>query len=271
MTVDQMVDFLTDSFHDIDRETLFLILQSNNYHLENTLEMLFSMENEDTRPQQPKSPQSQNAPIHSHASISSHSSAAGPPSSTSSSQRRGAQVVLPDDFLRVPGYSEKRQEYVETGSLVNLLADPLFLQELEREFGPNYQSVLREHLQAEALRNTVDRAPYSDHSQQQPQQVILNSEAPRQFYVPRSAYGTSATSPPVVPYSHEYYNQSPPPYSHANVTVGQQQPPLLSHQSPRSQPPHPPPQLLGLHRLSQLPKQQPIPRPHQPTNPESQC
>lgn len=237
MTVDQTVDFLTDSFPDIDKETLFLILQSNDYHLENTLEMLFTMESGDSRSTQPPPPQPLPSQQQNRLNYSPAAAATMTAASTSVNKRRGAQVVLPDDFLRVPGYSEKRREYVETGSLVNLLADPLFLQELEREFGPDYQSVLREHLQAEALRNTSDRAPYSDHPPQRPQQVILNEEAPRQFYVPRSAYSTSAPSQShAIPYSHEYYNRSPPPYPHENVTVGPQQPPVLSHQSP------PPPQ-----------------------------
>jgi hypothetical protein len=235
MTIDQMADFLTDAFPEISRETLFLILQSHRYNLEKTLEVLIQMESEGG------GKSSQLEASEGITNSSDQQKQSGKSDEKKARVRRGAQVSLPDDFLRVPGFNEKRQEYVETGSLVNLLADPLFLQELEREFGPNYQSVLREHLQAEALRNTTDRAPYSGHPAPPPcaaQQVINHPNAPREFYVQSSpSLPSQRANPPLVPFTTQYYNQTPPPYAHANINVGQQQPAVLAHQSSSSHSP----------------------------------
>jgi hypothetical protein len=221
MTVDQMVDFLTDAFPEIGKETLFLILQGHRYNLDQTLEVLILMESEGKSSDKPN-------PHHLGGILPNPSSPQQKPGEKSVKKRekRGAHVVLPDDFLRVPGFNEKRQEYVETGSLVNLLADPLFLEELEREFGPNYQSVLREHLQAEALRNTADRAPYSD-----------QAASPREFYVQSSSLSSQRAAPPYAPFTTQYYNQTPPPYAQATININQQHPAVLGHQSSLTQSP----------------------------------
>lgn len=47
MTPDQMVEFLVGAFKDIERETLLLVLQANDYKLEAALEALISMESAD--------------------------------------------------------------------------------------------------------------------------------------------------------------------------------------------------------------------------------
>ena len=44
-----------------------------------------------------------------------------------------------------------------------LFSDPDFLAEMEREFGPDYEALLREHMQAEALRNTSNYSAYTGH------------------------------------------------------------------------------------------------------------
>lgn len=208
LSVDQMVDFLTDAFQEIDKETLFLVLQANGYSLDRALETLMAMESDGKNPPPARNPPSQSTKLPSSSTTLSSSS------SSNQKIKRGSAVRLPDDFLRPSDWIQKQQEYNQTGSLVNLMADPIFLQELEREFGPNYQAVLREHLQAEALRNTADRAPYSD-----------QISPPRQFYVQSNPNPYSGA-----PYSHQYFNTTPAPYSHSALTVGQQQPPVLTHQ-----------------------------------------
>jgi len=80
-----------------------------------------------------------------------------------SAGRRGTRVTLPPDFLRLP-----REEPPMTTSLLTpgspeyltLFSDPAFLAEMEREFGPDFEAVLREHVQAEALRNTSNYSSY---------------------------------------------------------------------------------------------------------------
>lgn len=47
MTPDQMVEFLVGAFKDIERETLLLVLQANDYNLDTTLETLMEMESGD--------------------------------------------------------------------------------------------------------------------------------------------------------------------------------------------------------------------------------
>ena len=83
------------------------------------------------------------------------------------SARRGAHVSLPSDFLRWPSSSQSQPlsspmlASTNAKDYMNLLSDPNVLAELEREFGPNFEAVIREHLQAEALRNTENYASYS--------------------------------------------------------------------------------------------------------------
>lgn len=66
---------------------------------------------------------------------------------------------------------------------LTLFSDPAFLAEMEREFGPDFEAVLREHVQAEALRNTAPYASYisgqqenySSHTQPAMQQPSTNA------------------------------------------------------------------------------------------------
>ena len=53
---------------------------------------------------------------------------------TSSSNR--APCILPDDFLRVPGWSVRHSRAKNAEDYMNLMADPVFLREMEAEFGP---------------------------------------------------------------------------------------------------------------------------------------
>ena len=89
--------------------------------------------------------------------------------------KRGVTVILPPDFLRLPSRHSQQQQSADTGSSDSYLAlfsDPNFLAEMEREFGPNFEAVLREHMQAEALRNTSNYSAYNSgyqgNAQQQP-------------------------------------------------------------------------------------------------------
>lgn len=157
MTPDQMVEFLRGAFKDIDRETLLLLLQANRYDLDATIETLISMEEESAPSQSSQSSMIHDYPLPSQdqSSRASHRNGENMGSSNNVEQngKRGAKVALPDNFLRIPGWNERHDAQMGTGDYVNLLSDPVFLRELEREFGPDYEAVLREHLQAEALRS----------------------------------------------------------------------------------------------------------------------
>lgn len=62
---------------------------------------------------------------------------------------RGQHVNLPPDFLRINRSSNLSG--IADNNFIELFSDPLFLREMERELGPNYEVILREHVQAHNL------------------------------------------------------------------------------------------------------------------------
>ena len=124
-----------------------------------TFEALFQMLGEDLKPPHtfvestPASSSSttQPTPVRNSEEPSRHQQPLG--------TKRGTSVTLPPDFLRIPcpqSHSTASTDYL------TLFSDPTFLAEMEREFGPNFETILREHMQAEALRNTSHYTTYND-------------------------------------------------------------------------------------------------------------
>lgn len=120
---------------------------------------------------------------------------------------RGTPVTLPPDFLRLPSQQQHPPgssfSRMASGSqdYLTLFSDPNFLAEMEREFGPDFEAVLREHLQAEALRNTSNYSQYSDSTGQSSSQQYMQTQntqsSPQQWNqsVPNSAVPPPAQVP----------------------------------------------------------------------------
>lgn len=168
MTVDQKFNFLHMSFHEVDPETLFVLLQDNEYDINETFKTIYQMEGITLKP--PSRTQTDRMEVVGGSSLQQQQrDRDGMTLSTSEqkSARRGAHVSLPSDFLRWPSSSQSQPlsspmlASTNAKDYMNLLSDPNVLAELEREFGPNFEAVIREHLQAEALRNTENYASYS--------------------------------------------------------------------------------------------------------------
>ena len=139
-TQDEALDFLNSAFPAIDSETLLSIYNANAQSIDRTMEALVSIENPNTQLE---------------ASVFTPSSSLTAPvvhGTVINKEPRGHKMSLPDDFLRVPGWKSRHSADISSNDFMSLLADPVFLRELQREFGPDYELILREHLRAEMER-----------------------------------------------------------------------------------------------------------------------
>lgn len=172
-THDEAIDFLSSAFPDIDLEIISTMYDINSQSVDETMEALVAMENPSMKSQPATSSSSVPA---GHALPVVQGTVISPPPSLPSP--RGYVVSLPDDFLRVPGWKARHTADVTSQDFMQLLADPIFLRELQREFGPDYESILREHIRAEMQRRAsqvIDTRPEPhDHLPQQLEQPVLD-------------------------------------------------------------------------------------------------
>lgn len=127
------------------------------------------------------------------------------------SNKRGATISLPMDFLRPPNYAPPTSSFSglsTSNDYLTLFSDPAFLAEMEKEFGPDFEAVIREHMQAEALRNTANNSSYNapQHSQyqiadltvanQQTPQSVPSPPAQQQPTKPMEGFGGGDSGPP---------------------------------------------------------------------------
>jgi hypothetical protein len=86
-----------------------------------------------------------------------------------------------------------------------LLSDPVFLREMEREFGPDYEKVLREHIQVVTQEQTLQPS------------YLHHADMERSITHPTSQSTTSQSSPsvPTSNYSNNYYNNT----NNSNTTI----------------------------------------------------
>lgn len=185
-THDEAIDFLSSAFPDIDQGTISILYDENCQSIDRTMEALVALENPSVILPQP-APSS--SPLQTTQALPVvHGTVISPPSP--SSLPRGHVVSLPDDFLRVPGWKARHSADITSQDFMQLLADPIFLRELQREFGPDYESILREHIRAEMER----RASQEIESRSQPRE---SAYLPQELEQP-------VLDPVSMPYEDEY-------------------------------------------------------------------
>ena len=147
LTPEQSCDILSTIFPVMDRSVLKDLLERNKFEMEVTIDQIL-------RKSEPGLNACQSVCINGQ-SIASQSQITQPNFDSKvkviESSYRGSKIQLPNDFLRIPGWAAKHREALLNKDFMTLFADPIFLREIEREFGPNYEIVLREHLKAEYL------------------------------------------------------------------------------------------------------------------------
>lgn len=136
---------LSTVFTNIPRSVLWNVLLKNHFQVELSIEYLLevSKQNENTTQSIP------NSSITNQNGVKIFQKANEGQSIMSNDFYRGKKVSLPNNFLRVPGWEKRHEEAIRKKDFMSLFADPVFLREVEREFGDDYELVLRDHLKAE--------------------------------------------------------------------------------------------------------------------------
>mmetsp|Transcript_5563 Transcript_5563/g.5747 ORF Transcript_5563/g.5747 Transcript_5563/m.5747 type:complete len:303 (-) Transcript_5563:278-1186(-) len=150
VSYDDAIEMLQSMFETWDKETLVEIFRGNDCHMERTIECILSMEGGgDIDPP----PSANAAPAPTAANVNDSLLDYGydsdpvlpiPPSATSRnieqqvpenniSNNRGVRIILPDDFLRPPGYSQM----IGDEQLALMLQDEMFRKEVMSSMGPN--------------------------------------------------------------------------------------------------------------------------------------
>ena len=194
---DESCDMLVTIFPQIGRDNIANILRKNNYQIENTMEEVLS-EQAASSSQNIDPNTSCVIPAHNDAVLKVQSAGLKPPNFDRNylENRRGSKITLAHDFLRVPGWQAKHREATARKDFMTLFADPVFLSEVEREFGPDYESILREHIRVENEKwakeleqrsNSVNSAPNLRIQKSQQLSAVEAATVSR-----RSSYGSGA-------------------------------------------------------------------------------
>ena len=174
VTYEDAMATLQSMFGGVDREVIGMVLQSNNGHVEKTVENLLAMTGGAAA-----------ADVQQQSSF--QSSLTVPSSSSSSSSYGGAQSVLPDDFLRPPSYFIAQLSGPgRKGSMSQLESDAILAQMLQDEL-----------FMAELQQNPhlYDEQPHvPDYGHQQPQQHPA-SHAPATSYAAAATASSAAPAP----------------------------------------------------------------------------
>eukprot|EP01041_Mallomonas_annulata_P006729 gene6730-13627_t len=152
MSPDQCCDVLCTMFVDLNREYIASILKRHNYQIERTIDDILETKNHEVITQlESAALLTKSCPKHEEiidSYILKTEDMTNNNIKVSVVAYRGAKITLPNSFLRVPGWQTKHEEAITKRDFMTLFADPIFLREVEREFGPDYEQVLRDHLRA---------------------------------------------------------------------------------------------------------------------------
>lgn len=136
LSPEQCCDMLGTVFNNIPRVTLWNVLLKYHFQIEPAIEHLLELSKSEAA-----SPLISGSPTDSSKKINEDI--------IRKDLYRGKKMNLPNSFLRVPGWEKKHEEAIRKKDFMSLFADPVFLREVEREFGDDYEQVLREHLKVE--------------------------------------------------------------------------------------------------------------------------
>jgi hypothetical protein len=148
ISFENAVGTLKSMFPEWDEETLTTLLMSNQYHVERTIETILSMCGDaDAGVVEPAAPAPSHvvqstainapAPAASYPPSSGHSRSSQPVSAPPppDSRYRGVKSILPDDFLRPPGFQSRIYADEE---LALMLQNEMFMREARQVLGPDY-------------------------------------------------------------------------------------------------------------------------------------
>lgn len=169
-TPEQSCDMLSTIFTQVDRQFIFEMLKRNSYQVEATMDALFSLQ--------------EGTPHESHSLLIPETKQITKTTFSDTGKidtevqkailYRGSKVHLPNSFLRIPGWEKRHKEAIQKKDFMTLFADPVFLREVEREFGADYEQVLRDHLRviqqriAEELDQQIQQSSRMAHSSPKP-------------------------------------------------------------------------------------------------------
>jgi hypothetical protein len=217
MSYEAAIEMLTNMFSEWDQETLAIILESNNYHMESTIEQCLAMSGGSTEsntvmstPSVPGKPATLEAEDDllglnigggavQPSDISTSTSGPSVEGTQSKQQgtryrkqpgRRGRPCTLPDNFLRPPGWSNVDLTLGDE-QLAIMLQNELFRKEVEAAMGADWmlQQGMRPQFQQARQQTASTQRPT-------PQADSLSQAYPAQaaYPIPNGSTGTASTS-----------------------------------------------------------------------------
>lgn len=214
------MEMLTSMFSEWDQETLVMILESNNYHMESTIEQCLAMSSGSTEsnvatststvPGKQATLEAEDDLLGLHigggaAQPLDHSTSTSGPSLEGTQSklhgtgyrrqpgRRGRPCTLPDDFLRSPGWSNVDLTLGDE-QLAIMLQNELFRKEVEAAMGADWMLQQGMRPQPQLQRSRQQTASTQRHTSQADSQPQAYS-AQAAYSIPNSSMGTASAAP----------------------------------------------------------------------------